>query len=380
VPLYDDFHDALLEGDIRRPSPRLTRIRIRQQLARGPDMSPSPDLKTGAKKSTAVVTQPQAWIPLVITGLIIGAAFIAVYVGLQRDPVPNHLPVAAVGSRLATATQAGLGDTVTVTQVPTIEDGAAMVRNGDVVAVVEAASRTSLRVEYASASGFSESGAALKLASRLAARAGFKPDETDIVPLVRYDSRGLSGFYVVFGVTLASFVLAQGLTAVTSRVRLRHRIAAMGGFAVVIGLISAAIAGPLYGSLPASFPVLALSLILLSAASAFATTALGAWLGPPGIGLAVLLLTTVGNATSGAIIGYDLLPAWAQAVSAQLPPGAAVRAVNRFGYFGGAHTGWPLAILVIWFLAGLALVLLRPGVAVRQQGRAIGRAPVPETG
>jgi hypothetical protein len=197
---------------------------------------------------------------------------------------------------------------------------------------------------------------------------------------VRYDSRGLSGFYVVFGVTLASFVLAQGLTAVTSRVRLRHRLAAMGGFAVVIGLISAAIAGPLYGSLPASFPVLALSLILLSAASAFATTALGAWLGPPGIGLAVLLLTTVGNATSGAIIGYDLLPAWAQAASAQLPPGAAVRAVNRFGYFGGAHTVWPLAILVTWFLAGLALVLLRQGVAVRQQGRAIGRAPVPETG
>jgi hypothetical protein len=141
-------------------------------------MSPSPDLKTGTKKSTAVITQPQAWIPLVITGLIIGAAFIAVYVGLQRDPVPNHLPVAAVGSRLATATQAGLGDKVTVTQVPTIEDGAAMVRNGDVVAVVEAASRTSLRVEYASASGFSESGAALKLAGRLAARTGFKPDET----------------------------------------------------------------------------------------------------------------------------------------------------------------------------------------------------------
>jgi hypothetical protein len=343
-------------------------------------MPPPPALKTSPKKTTAVVTQPQAWIPLVITGLIIGAAFIAIYVGLQRDPVPYHLPVAVVGSQLATATQAGLGDTVAVTQAATIEDGAAMVLNGDVAAVVEAASRTTLRVEYASASGFSESGAALKLAGRLAAHAGLKTDETDIVPLARYDSRGLSGFYVVFGVTLASFVLAQGLTAVTSRVPLRHRIAAMGGFAVVIGLISAAIAGPLYGSLPAPFPVLALSLILLSAASAFATKALGAWLGPAGIGLAVLLLTTAGNATSGAIIGYDLLPAWARAVSAQLPPGAAVRAVNRFGYFGGAHTEWPLAILIIWFLAGLGLVLLRQAVTVRQQGRAPGRATVPETG
>ena len=85
-------------------------------------MSLSPDPHTHTK-NTAVVTQPQAWIPLVITGLIIGVAFISVYVGLQRDPVPYHLPVAAVGSQLATATQAGLGDTVTVTQVPTVEDG-----------------------------------------------------------------------------------------------------------------------------------------------------------------------------------------------------------------------------------------------------------------
>ncbi|MEK8106757.1 hypothetical protein NKG94_19320 [Micromonospora sp. M12] len=30
------------------------------------------------------------------------------------------------------------------------------------------------------------------------------------MPLATYDSRGLSAFYVVFGVTLSSFVLAQG--------------------------------------------------------------------------------------------------------------------------------------------------------------------------
>jgi hypothetical protein len=183
---------------------------------------------------------------------------------------------------------------------------------------------------------------------------------------VRYDSRGLSAFYVVFGVTLASFVLAQGLTGAAGSVRLLHRLYAMAGFAVAIGLVAALIAGPVYGSLTPSFPLLALSLALLSAASAFATKALGAWLGPPGIGLAVLLLTTIGNATSGATIGYDLLPRWAQAVSAYLPPGAAVRAVNDFGYFDGSHAASSLAVLVAWFAAGFALVLLRWRRTVRR--------------
>ena len=306
-----------------------------------------------------VVTDHKAWIPLVVTGLIIGAAFIAVYVGLQRDPEPTQLPIAVVGEQLASRAQVGFGDTVAVTAVGSIEDGRVLVRHGDAIAVVGSTSPTVLEMDYAGAAGLSESGAAKALVTGLASKAGATVVQTDIVPLTRYDSRGLSAFYVVFGVTLSSFVLAQGLTAVTGKVRLRHRLYAMAGFAVAIGLTAATIAGPIYGSLTASFPALALSLILLSAATAFTTKALGAWLGAAGIGLAVLILTTIGNATSGATIGVDLLPGWAQAISAKLPPGAAVRAVNNFGYFDGSHTVVPLLVLAVWFLAGLGLVLLR---------------------
>ncbi|MGW4637188.1 hypothetical protein ACWEN6_01610 [Sphaerisporangium sp. NPDC004334] len=317
-------------------------------------------------KAGPVVTQHRTWIPLVVTGLIIGAAFIAVYVGLQRSPTPHGLPVAAVGGRLVSAAQAKLGDSLKVTQVSSIDEGAALVRNGDAVAVVGATSPATLRLEYAGASGLSESGAARQVVAGLARGAGLTVQEADIVPLATYDSRGLSAFYVVFGVTLSSFVLAQGLTGAVATVRLRHRLSAMAGFAVAIGVVAATIAGPICGSLTPSFPLLAASLILLSAASAFATKALGAWLGPAGIGLAVLTLTTIGNATSGATIGFDLLPGWAQAVSAKLPPGAAVRAINDFGYFGGSHAGSALAVLALWFAAGLGLVLLRQWTTVRR--------------
>jgi hypothetical protein len=43
-----------------------------------------------------------------------------------------------------------------------------------------------------------------------------------------------------------------------------------------------------------------------------------------------------------------------------------VRAVNHYGYFNGAHTAWPVAVLLVWFAVGLALVLLRQWVAVRR--------------
>jgi len=313
-----------------------------------------------------VVTKHRAWIQLVVTGLIIGAAFIAVYVGLQRDPEPRHLPLAAVGAQLAGAARTGLGDSVEVNQVASLEEGAKLVRDGDAIAVVGATSPTSLHLEYAGASGFSESGAARQLVAGLAGQAGFTVEETDIVPLARYDSRGLATFYVVFGVTLSSFVLAQGLTGAVGSIRLRHRLYAMGGFAVAIGVVAATIAGPIYGSLTPPFLLLALALTLLSAASAFATKALGAWLGPAGIGLAVLLLTTIGNAASGATLGYDVLPGWAQALSAKLPPGAAVRAINDFGYYDGSHAALPLTVLAIWFLVGLGLVLLRQRVTARR--------------
>ena len=333
----------------------------------------SPDPIRGG--NTAPKTHHSAWIALVVTGLVIGAAFIAVYVGLQRSPEPLNLPLAVVSQELATAAQDGLGDSVAITEVSSFAEGTKMVKDGDVIGVVGLTSPTTLQLDYAGARGLSESGAARQLVGGLAAHAGLTVQEKDLVPLVKYDSRGLSTFYVVFGVTLSSFVLAQGLTGAAARVRLRHRLYAMGGFAVLIGLVAATIAGPIFGSLTAPFPILALTLALLSASVAFTTKALGAWLGAAGIGLAVLTLTTVGNAVSGATIGFDILPAWGQAISAILPPGAAFRALNDYGYFNGANAWSSLVVLAIWAVIGFALVLFRQSVSAKRSLAASTEAP-----
>jgi len=308
----------------------------------------------------------RAWLGISVMALIIGTIFVAVYVGVQRSPTPRHLPL-AVSSQLASAAEKGWGDEATVTAVSSTAAGERLVREGRAVGVLAPGTSTDLQFDYAGAKGLSETAAARALVKGFASQAGVTVAEKDIVPLVEYDSRGLVSFYVSFGVTLSSFVLAQGLTGAASRIRLRHRLYAIGGFAVVIGSIAATIAGPVYETLPAPWILLATTLALLSAAVAFSTKALAMWLGAPGIGLAVLLMTTVGNAISGATIGFDILPAWAQFLSPVLPPGAAVRALNDLGYFTASGSWSSLVVLLLWAGAGFALVLVeaarRPKVA-----------------
>ncbi|MER5688593.1 hypothetical protein [Streptomyces sp. NPDC002205] len=129
----------------------------------------------------------------------------------------------------------------------------------------------------------------------------------------------------------------------------------MAGVSLTTGVLAAVLAGLVLGAVPAPFLLLALTLTLLSAAAAFAAKLLGTWFGPVGVPAATLLLT-VGNSTSGATVGANLLPSAARTVSAPLPSGAAVRAITDLGYFGGAHAAIPLLTLALWAVGSAALI------------------------
>ncbi|MEV6051997.1 hypothetical protein [Streptomyces sp. NPDC052107] len=215
---------------------------------------------------------------------------------------------------------------------------------------------TALKLDVASANGLSTTTAVTKLVTAYANGADKHVTVSDVVPLNRYDARGMAGFYVSFGVTLSGFVLAQNVVGLSSLLHLRHRFALVTVFSMASGLVAAAIAGPVLGSVPAPFLPLAFVLALLAAAAAFTTKLLATYLGPLGIPLATLLLLTVGNSTSGATVGTDLMPGAARTLSALLPPGAAVRAVADLSYFQGSHVLAPLATLTLW-AAGAALLL-----------------------
>lgn len=313
----------------------------------------------------------RAWLQPTVIALIVAAAFISCYVGLQRNPQPHQVPVAVSAPGLPGAIHQALGDSVEVQPVADAAAARRAVEHHDAVAALSADGPDGLRLEVAGADGTSTTVAVKTLVGAYAHGAGKHLTTEDVVPLAHYDARGLAGFYMAFGVTLAGFVLGSNALGLAGLLHLRHRLWLLGGTSVAIGMVAAIIAGPVLHAVPAPVVPLIFTLSLLAAAAAFTTKLLGTYLGPVGIPVATLLLLTVGNATSGATIGADLLPAAARAVSALLPPGAAVRAITDLSYFDGAHATVPVITLALWAVVAALLLGLRPRLTRRRTAPAV---------
>ncbi|WP_405597729.1 MULTISPECIES: hypothetical protein [unclassified Streptomyces] len=308
----------------------------------------------------------KAWIQPLLISLVVVAAFIACYVGLQRDPQPHQVPIAVTGHSLPGELQQALGDVVEVHPAADAATARHALERHDVVAVLGAVAPGHLKLEIAGAAGGSTTSAVSGLVDAYARGAGTRVTIADVIPLAEHDARGLAGFYVGFGVSLAGFVLGSNVLALAGVMRLRHRSVLLVGTSAAIGIVGAIVVGPVLGAAPAPLVPLVLVLALLAAATAFTTKLLGTFLGPIGLPITTLVLLTVGNATSGAVIGADLLPSWARAVSALLPPGAAVRGIADLSYYHGSHLGGPVITLALWAIAAGILLSVRPRLMRRR--------------
>ncbi|MFI6359789.1 hypothetical protein ACIBJF_46145 [Streptomyces sp. NPDC050743] len=308
----------------------------------------------------------KVWLQPALIALIVVAAFISCYIGLQRNPQPHHIPIAVTAPGLPGQIHQALGDSVEVRPATGAEAARRALEHRDVVAALSSDGRGGLLLEVAGANGASTTSAVKSLIGAYAHGAGKHITTEDVLPLARFDARGLAGFYMAFGVTLAGFVLGSNAVALAGLMHLRHRFWLLSGASVAIGTLAAIIAGPVLGAVPAPVVPLILTLTLLAAAASFSTKLLGTYLGPLGVPVATLLLLTVGNATSGATIGADLLPAAARAISALLPPGAAVRAIADLSYFNGAHATGPVVTLALWAVVAALLLALRARLVRRR--------------
>jgi hypothetical protein len=292
----------------------------------------------------------------VLVAMAIAGAFVGLYIGLQKAPVPHHLPVAVVGAQLADAASSALGDSADVRAVGSAAAARALVRSHDVVAaLVPGPDGSTLAV--AGADGRSATGAATAMLSRVA-QAGEVPvtRTEDLVPLVTGDGQGIAGFYLVFGTTLAAFVLAQIMNSLGALAGLRVRVAVTVVGSIAAAVVVAVIAGPVDRAVPAATGVVIGVLALLAVAVSLSTLAITALLGPMGVVVSTLVFTTLGNATSGATVSTHLLPPFLSAVGGVLPPGAAFGAVTAASYFDGAGVGRALVTLGLW-ITGAAIAL-----------------------
>jgi hypothetical protein len=301
-------------------------------------------------------------LPALVAGVAIAFAFIALFTSALRDPRPHDLKVGVVGPVAAVADlQRGLDQALpggfALRRYADEPAARRALGDQDVDGVYVAAAHPRLLV--AGGAGANAAGSVRTAFGAVAGAQGRRLTVADAAPLPAHDSRGLSAFFLVAGVSVGSLVFAAALFFLGGHahpVPLRVKLAVIGAFAVVAGVIVALdtdfVAGGLVG---AFWPVAGIG-ALLAAAVALITTAVVRWVGLPGVGLCVLALMLFSLPASGGAVGPEFVPGFYRDVAVVLPSHAALVALRGVVYFDGGGVTTPLLVLTAWALAALTAI------------------------
>jgi hypothetical protein len=302
-------------------------------------------------------------LPAIVTGLVSSFAFIAFFTSALHDPQPNGLAVAVVGSpAVAQQMQRSLDEALPGGFVLTRYDEEAAARRALVDQDADGVFIPSEEPRLLLAGG-AGANATTALRTAFGAAAGAQGRHLvieDAAPLPKHDSRGLSAFFLVAGTSVGSLVFAAALFFLGGHavpVPLRLRLALIGAWAVVAGLVVAIDTDFVVDGLAGAFWGVAAVGALLAAAVALITTAVVRWIGAPGIGLCVLALMLFSLPASGGAVGPEFVPDFYRAIAPILPSHAALLALRGTVYFGGGGTTGPILILLAW-MGGAVLAIL----------------------
>ncbi|MEU7107438.1 ABC transporter permease [Streptomyces sp. NPDC046215] len=303
--------------------------------------------------------------------LAIGTIFVSVYLAAFHAPKPHDLPVAAVGSaqeihRLEGGLEKALPGGFALR--PYADESAARdaVEHRRVYAAYLTGGGTP-KLLFAGANGPSVTGTLTGAFGAVAEAGGHHLAQEDILPASSGDTRGLSIFYAAFGLVLAGYLFGMMTYQAAPTLRFRQRLASLGLFGVLGGIIIALLAGSTgFGALPGSFAGIAGMTALMAIAVGGATMVCIRWTGAAGAGLASVVLLTLGNATSGGVMPAPYLPGWLHPLSDVLPVGAGVRAIQGLAYFHNDGLARGIAVLAVWIIACAGLLYLRDARSARR--------------
>ena len=149
------------------------------------------------------------------------------------------------------------------------------------------------------------------------------------------------------------------------------RLGLVVAYAALVSVVVTLLADVALGDLVGHFGLLFLTLWLYVAAVCLAVTGVSALVGPVSIVL-IIVLIALGNPSSGGPVPRPLLNGFYSGLNPVLPQGAALSALRGVQYFGDQGIALALLCLLIWALAGLALL----GAAVlRDVHRTMPSAP-----
>lgn len=313
--------------------------------------------------------------------IMVSAAFAAIFVALTLSafhaPRPHDLPVGIVGPATVTSrvehaldsaapgafgwrsypSQAGARTGITQRAV----DGALVASGHD------------LRLLVAQGGGTGPAQVLTQAFGTVAARSGRPLVVADVVPPLPGDTEALSSFFVVLAVLIPSLAAGSGSALAFRRARPALAVAAPVAVAIVIGVVSAAVADGIAGL--GNYAAIAGVAALFSLAVA-APTAVLARIWPPLVTVAVLVFIVFGIPVSGGPANLTSFgPAFLRVLDPVLPLGVAASAARNVVYFGGHATGLSLWVLTAWALAGvLGLILV---TALRRPARALTEPVMP---
>jgi hypothetical protein len=150
-----------------------------------------------------------------------------------------------------------------------------------------------------------------------------------------------------------------------------RQIAALLAASALAGLAAVAVVQGWLGILGGGWLANAAVLGLLVLAIASMVTGCVAIIGPPGIGVAAVLMVLLGNPWSGLGTASEVLPTPVGDIGQLFPPGAGGQALRDTAFFDGAALRGHLAVLFVWIAIGMALIAVGarrgPGHAAASQ-------------
>jgi len=303
--------------------------------------------KAEAPSRAALFVQPIA------TGILIGTAFLLIFMFALHKPSPHAVPVGVVGPS-------------NISQIVPASDGLALRTLGSTAQARQEIEHNTIYAAYvvqgghyqllaASAHGAIAFHTLEGIFTGVAAAHGAQLQVTDVVPAVPGDPNGVSIFYLIFALTLGAFLFGQTSFAAARYLPVRVKLVQVLIFSVVLGVIGSLVARVWIHAIPGSLPAETCVLVLLAAAIGTFTLAMTSLLADAGVALATIIGLILGTGISGGPVPADFLPSGFAFFSSALPPGATVTALHDIAYFNAGDVTKPLIVLVAWIVVCIGI-------------------------
>jgi hypothetical protein len=311
-------------------------------------------------------------VPPLVGGLLIVVVFIGLIGTAIRSPQPHDIPVGLVGpapavQQMTSAFGANAPGAFQFTTYASEQEARAALDDRSVDGVLVLGSGTLI---VAGAEGDGATGVITAAFTNAFKAQGNALTVETVHPFPSGDAHGLILFFVVVA-TLISTLASQAIMIATVKVvGLGLRLSFIAAYGVLVGLTAMGMATWISGGYGDGVWAAAGLVALASMALGAMVGGLARLLGPPGIGLAALLML-LSLVSSGGPVGSQLLPDFYRALAPWTIAAQVYNALRGALFFGGAALAGPIAVLTGWLVVGAALIVLG--------GLAAGRKPKPGT-